>query len=75
MQKYFEIEDCRRPYVMTRLGHLLRDFRRKLYARYIMPNIGKPTKLKTVPKGHKTVMRQEDWDRFVEYTQSEKFQV
>ena len=75
MQKYFEIEDCRRPSVMNRLGHLLRDFRKKMYARYIMPNIGKPLKLKAIPKGHKTLMRQEDSDLFVEYTQSEKFQV
>ncbi|KAL4563354.1 hypothetical protein LXL04_027395 [Taraxacum kok-saghyz] len=47
---YYEIEDTRRKYVMTRLGALLRNFRRKLYAKYIEPNLKNPSKLAVIPK-------------------------
>ncbi|MFS7966892.1 hypothetical protein Hanom_Chr09g00779301 [Helianthus anomalus] len=58
---------------MVRLGHLLRNFRRKVYAGYIVPNLGKPKKLAQIPKWYRSMVEQTDWDKFVTYTQSKKF--
>ncbi|KAL4560312.1 hypothetical protein LXL04_032462 [Taraxacum kok-saghyz] len=71
---YYEIEDTRRKYVMTRLGALLRNFRRKLYAKYIEPNLKNPSKLAVIPKRYRTIiLNQEHWNAFVTYTQSKNF--
>ncbi|KAL4580159.1 hypothetical protein LXL04_016340 [Taraxacum kok-saghyz] len=73
-ERYYEIEDTRRKYVMTRLGALLRNFRRKLYAKYIEPNIKNPSKLAVIPKWYRTIiLNQEHWNAFVTYTQSQNF--
>ncbi|KAL4565644.1 hypothetical protein LXL04_029747 [Taraxacum kok-saghyz] len=72
--RYYEIEDTRRKYVMTRLGALLRNFRRKLYAKYIEPNLKNPSKLAVIPKRYRTIiLNQEHWNAFVTYTQSQNF--
>jgi hypothetical protein len=60
---------------MLKLGHLLRNFRRKVYMGYIVPNLGKPSKLARIPKQYRTFVDQADWDKFVTYTQSEEFKV
>ncbi|KAL4556954.1 hypothetical protein LXL04_035123 [Taraxacum kok-saghyz] len=74
--RYYEIEDTRRKYVMTRLGALLRNFRRKLYAKYIEPNLKNPSKLAVIPKRYRTIiLNQEHWNAFVTYTQSQNFKV
>lgn len=48
------------------------NFRSKLYRHFILPNIGKPSKLKVVPKKYGNV-EQDDWDKFVEHTLSDQF--
>ena len=75
LQYFFDIETCRQKFVMTRLGGLLRNFRRKLYAGFIQPNLNKPEKLAKVPRQYRTMVEQADWDRFVAHTRSEKFKV
>jgi hypothetical protein len=60
---------------MTRLGGLLRNFRRKMYAGFIQPNLNKPAKLAKVPRQYRTLVEQADWDRFVAHTQTDKFKV
>ncbi|KAL4592064.1 hypothetical protein LXL04_005044 [Taraxacum kok-saghyz] len=68
IMRYYEIEDTRRKYVMTRLGALLRNFRRKLYAKYIEPNLKNPSKLAVIPKRYRTIIiNQEHWNAFVTY--------
>ncbi|KAL6562912.1 hypothetical protein OROHE_005499 [Orobanche hederae] len=37
------------------MGGLLRNFRRKIYARFIQPNLGKPGRLAKVPKLYRTL--------------------
>lgn len=76
IQRFYEIEDSRRKYIMNRLGMLLRNFRRKFYAKYIEPNLGNTAKLKRIPKRYSTIILSQDhWDKFVEHTQSHKFKV
>ncbi|KAJ9544438.1 hypothetical protein OSB04_024145 [Centaurea solstitialis] len=43
-----------------------------MYTRFILPNIGKPSKLKVVPKQYGNI-EQADWDKFVEHRLSDKF--
>ncbi|KAL4567909.1 hypothetical protein LXL04_023505 [Taraxacum kok-saghyz] len=64
---FFDVEETRRKFVMNRMGMLLRNFRRKVYAKYIKPNLGNPTKLARIPK------RYHAWDNFVTHTQLENF--
>ncbi|KAJ0476881.1 putative transposase, Ptta/En/Spm, plant [Helianthus annuus] len=71
--RFYDIDACRRRFVMTRLGDLLRNFRRKVYAGYIVPNLGKPKKLARIPKRYRSMVEQTDWDKFVTYTQSDEF--
>lgn len=67
--RFYEIEDSRRKYIMNQLGILLRNFRRKLYAKYIKPYLGNTTKLKRIPKRYRTIILSQDhWDKFVEHT-------
>lgn len=75
LQHFFDIELCRRKFTMTRLGGLLRNFRRKMYATFIQPNLNKPAKLAKVPRQYRTLVEQADWDRFVAHTQTDKFKV
>ncbi|KAL6543310.1 hypothetical protein OROHE_010830 [Orobanche hederae] len=56
------------------MGGLLRNFRRKIYARFIQPNLGKPGRLAKVPKLYSMLVDKSDWEKFVAYTQSDKFQ-
>lgn len=60
---------------MCYLADHLRDFRRKLYVRYIQPNIGKPRKLKVVPKLYDGILQPKHWKRFVEWRLSPEFKV
>ncbi|KAI3755129.1 hypothetical protein L1987_54924 [Smallanthus sonchifolius] len=71
--RFYDIDASRRRLVMNQLGHLLRNFRRKVYARYIVPNLGKPKKLEKIPKQYHSMVEQTDWDKFITYTQSDKF--
>ncbi|KAM0058078.1 putative transposase, Ptta/En/Spm, plant [Helianthus debilis subsp. tardiflorus] len=71
--RFYDIEACRRHFVMVRLGHMLRNFRRKVYAGYIVPNLSKPKKLAQIPRRYRSMVEQTDWDKFVTYTQSKKF--
>ncbi|KAJ0837612.1 hypothetical protein HanRHA438_Chr16g0780091 [Helianthus annuus] len=56
-------------FVMNRLGHLISNFRRKVYAGYIVPNLGKPATLAKIPKQYRTMVEQTNWNNFVTYTQ------
>ncbi|KAL6561478.1 hypothetical protein OROMI_017079 [Orobanche minor] len=60
-------------FVVNRMGGLLRNFRRKIYARFIQPNLGKPGRLAKVPKMYRTLVDKSDWEKFVAYTQSSLF--
>ncbi|KAI3716001.1 hypothetical protein L6452_23030 [Arctium lappa] len=70
---YYEIDVSRRKQMMCHLAERLRDFRRKLYTKYIQPNIGKPRKLRVVPKPYKGFVQQKHWDAFVEWRLSPEF--
>lgn len=55
---------------------LLRNFRRKVYSKYIKPNLGNHRKLAIIPRRYQTIMKDQDvWDKFVAHTQSDKFTV
>ncbi|KAM0043265.1 hypothetical protein Hdeb2414_s0010g00339221 [Helianthus debilis subsp. tardiflorus] len=60
-------------FVINQLGNLLRNFRGKVYARHIVPNLDKPNKLAKIPKQYRFMVEQTDWDNFVAYIQSDKF--
>ena len=60
---------------MARLGKLLRNFRRKLTQKYILPNLETPSKLNEAPTNYKTIIKADDWVNFVNYTASEEFKV
>lgn len=60
---------------MTRLGKLLRNFRRKLAQNYILPNLETPSKLTEAPANYKAIIKADDWVNFVNYTQSDEFKV
>ncbi|KAL6583001.1 hypothetical protein OROMI_005079 [Orobanche minor] len=71
---FYDIGERRRKFVVNRMGGLLRNFRRKIYARFIQPNLGKPGRLAKVPNLYRTLVDKSDWEKFVAYTQSDKFQ-
>ncbi|KAL6564058.1 hypothetical protein OROHE_005298 [Orobanche hederae] len=71
---FYDIDERRRKFVVNWMGGLLRNFRRKIYARFIQPNLGKPGRLAKVPKLYRTLVDKYDWEKFVAYTQSDKFQ-
>ncbi|KAK9073575.1 hypothetical protein SSX86_007899 [Deinandra increscens subsp. villosa] len=76
MLQYYEVDEGRKMYVMNRMGMLLRSFRNKLYEYDIRPNLGKPKKLAKIPKRYRTIiLNQQDWDNFVDYTQSDEYKV
>lgn len=61
--------------MMCHLAGYLRDFRRKLYVKYIEPNIGKPRKLNVVPKQYEGIVKEKDWKMYVEWRLSPEFEV
>ncbi|KAI3837716.1 hypothetical protein MKW98_027075, partial [Papaver atlanticum] len=65
--RFYEIEETRRNRIMKYFGEHLRNFRRKLYVKFIVPNLGKPVKLNTIPKQYRVLLNQEQWDNFVEW--------
>ncbi|KAL4554294.1 hypothetical protein LXL04_039590 [Taraxacum kok-saghyz] len=74
LTRFFDVDESRRKFVMNRMGMLLRNFRRKVYAKYIKPNLGNPTKLAKIPRCYRTLLNdQDDWNNFVTYTLSENF--
>lgn len=75
LQRFYDVEACRRRFIMNRLGQLLRNFRRKVFVGYILPNQGNPKKLEKIPRTYRTMVEQTDWDNFVAYTQSDEFKV
>ncbi|GKC61211.1 hypothetical protein Tco_1088809, partial [Tanacetum coccineum] len=58
---YFDVHLTVRKLVMSRLGQLLRNFRRKLRQTYILPNQDTPSKLNEVPAKYTTLLKAEDW--------------
>ena len=61
---------------MNRLGILLQNFRRKLYADYIKPHLGDTDMLEKIPVRYRALItEQDDWNKFVTYTQSQEFNV
>lgn len=64
-----------RRQIMKYFGEHLRNFRRKLYVKFIVPNLGKPAKLNTVPKQYRVIVNQEQWDKFVKWRLSDKCKV
>ena len=78
LQRYFDIDDTYRKLIMQRLGALLKNYRRKLRERYILPDkdtpdIPKPTHL--VPAKYTAILEASDWANFVEHTNSEAYKV
>ncbi|KAL6508812.1 hypothetical protein OROHE_021371 [Orobanche hederae] len=71
---FYDIDERRRKFVVNRMGGLLRNVRRKIYARFIQPNLGKPGRLAKVPKLYRTLVDKSDREKFVAYTQYDKFQ-
>ncbi|KAJ9561527.1 hypothetical protein OSB04_006687 [Centaurea solstitialis] len=69
---YYEIDASRRKRMMCHLAEHLRDFGRKLYVKFIQPNIGKPKKLK-VPKHYEGIVKEKHWKKFVEWRLSGEF--
>ncbi|CAI9286469.1 unnamed protein product [Lactuca saligna] len=45
---FFEVDETGKQFLMNRLGILIRNFRRKLYAYYIKPNLGNTKKLSKI---------------------------
>jgi hypothetical protein len=60
---------------MNRLGQLLRNFRRKLIEKYILPNRENLTVLNQVPAMYTAIVNADDWVNFVNYTASDEFKV
>ncbi|KAL6555873.1 hypothetical protein OROHE_007147 [Orobanche hederae] len=61
---FYDIDERRRKFVVNRMGVLLRNFRRKIYARFIQPNLGKHGRLAKVPKLYRTFVDKSDWEKF-----------
>ena len=61
--------------MLCHLAEHLRDFRRKLYVKYIQSNIGKPRKLKVIPKPYEGIVKEKHWKKFVEWRLSPEFKV
>ncbi|KAI3845623.1 hypothetical protein MKX03_030486 [Papaver bracteatum] len=70
--RFYEIEETMRRQIMKYFGEHLRNFRRKLYEKFIVPNLGKPSKLKKIPKPYRCIVNQEQWDGFVEWRLSDE---
>ncbi|KAI3669725.1 hypothetical protein L6452_41089 [Arctium lappa] len=70
--QFYVIDARMKERMMHHIAYALRNFRSKVYKRFILPNIGKPSKLKVVPKQYGNV-EQDDWDKFFERTLSDQF--
>ncbi|KAJ9545099.1 hypothetical protein OSB04_024806 [Centaurea solstitialis] len=70
----FIYDEGMKKLTMHHLADALRNFRSKMYQRFILPNIGKPSKLKVVPKQYGNI-EQADWDKFVEDKLSDQFKI
>ncbi|KAI3886638.1 hypothetical protein MKX03_034732 [Papaver bracteatum] len=70
--RFYAIEETMRRQIMKYFGEHLRNFRRKLYVKFIVPNLGKPSKLKKIPKPYRCIVNQEQWDGFVEWRLSDE---
>ena len=75
MQKFFDVDVTLKKVVMNRLGKLLRNFRRKLMEKYILPNDETPSKLNERPEKYSTYIKVEEWVAFVTYTTSDEYKV
>ncbi|CAI9291566.1 unnamed protein product [Lactuca saligna] len=63
---YFEVHESGKQFVMNRLGILLRNFRRKLYADYIKPHLDDTDMLEKIPVHYRALItEQDDWNKFV----------
>ncbi|KAI3890386.1 hypothetical protein MKX03_028208 [Papaver bracteatum] len=70
--RFYAIEETMRRQIMKYFGEHLRNFRRKLYVKFIVPNLGKPGKLKKIPKPYRCIVNQEQWYGFVEWRLSDE---
>lgn len=61
--------------IMSKLAAQLRDFRRRLARKYILPFKDDPEALSQVPKEYKLIIDQKCWDAFVKYRLSDAFKV
>lgn len=73
LQRYFDVEDTYRKSIMNRLGAHLRNFRRKLREKYILPNKDTPSKLTEVPFKYSAIVKAPEWGAFVQYTSTENY--
>jgi len=78
LQRYFDIDETYRKSVMHRLGALLKNYRRKLREKYILPDkdtpdIPKPTNV--VPEKYTAIIEPSDWHKFVDHTKTEAYMV
>ncbi|CAI9267121.1 unnamed protein product [Lactuca saligna] len=72
--RYFDVHESGKQFVINRLGILLRNFKRKLYADYIKPHLGDTNMLEKIPVRYRALItEQDDWNKFVTYTQSQEF--
>ncbi|KAL6579122.1 hypothetical protein OROMI_009338 [Orobanche minor] len=63
IQYFYDIDERRRKFIVNRMGGLLQNFRRKIYARFIQPNLGKPGRLAKVHKLYRTLVDKSDWEK------------
>lgn len=78
LQRYFDLDNTLRKSIMHRLGELLKNYRRKLRERYILPDKETPTTPKPtneVPAKYKAIIEASHWAAFVTHTNSEKYKV
>lgn len=61
--------------MLSHFGEHLRNFRRKLYVNFVLPNLNKPNILKKVPRKYRMVVKQEDWDKFITFRESDECKV
>ncbi|PWA40198.1 transposase, Ptta/En/Spm, Transposase, Tnp1/En/Spm-like protein [Artemisia annua] len=73
--RYFDVDLTLRKLIMNRLGQLLRNFRRKLTEKYILPNQNTLSKLNEVPAKYTPILKAEDWVNFVKHTATEEYKV
>ncbi|GJY91463.1 reverse transcriptase domain-containing protein [Tanacetum coccineum] len=71
--RYFDVDLTIRKLVMNRLGHLLRNFRRKLRQTYILSNQNTLSILNGVPGMYSAILKAEEWVNFVKYTTTKEY--
>ena len=75
LQEYYDLDESKKSYVMCRCGVLLRNFRSKMFQRFVKPHLHNPEKLRNVPKQYRVLVCQDDWDRFLKVRDSINFKV